>query len=274
MAVAPADITNRADNTTSVMSSPDPWSAPTLPASRRGSNVESSFTDFPGLSKFKSSVSEMSESVFSEASAARFNELDRQLEQFVLEQEPAQPKKESAENIHTTLADPDKSTPFDFNCHFGWSGDQAEDLSDMPTTKAAFLRKLAEAKDGTSFVTAGMIAYQAEINSRHHHKFKTIFLKHQNEAVIVTNEQLDTINEHFDEVIEEVRSFNDSDANIKEELAEAYKHARPWILRTQRIVSDAHVFYKLNYTVKAANTAANNRKRLHVCICSMLSTHH
>jgi hypothetical protein len=273
---APKDVTNRADQghsvNPSVMSSPDwaverPWEAPTMPPSRRVSNADSSTTE---MVRVKSNVSDITASVVSEGTAAMYAEADRALKKLILEEEPAIVKKEPVENIPTSLPTEHKSTPFNFSCHFGWSGDEAEDLTDMPSTKAAFLARLNEAKDGVSFVKNGMSSYQDEINRGRHHEFNVPFIKHQNEAALNTRLQLNTINKKLDEVAGEVEDFSDDDADIEEKLTVAYKHAAPWIKRTQRIVGDAHVWYKLNYTMQAANTAANtaakSRVKTHVSL--------
>jgi hypothetical protein len=227
--------------------------------------------------RVKSNVSEMSVSAFSEGTVAKINDIDRALKEFVLAEEPAVVKREPVENIPTSMPVNPKPTPFSFSCHFGWSGDEAEDLTDMPSTKAAFLAKLKDAKDGVNFVKNGMSSYQDEINRGRHHEFNVPFLKHQNEAALNTRSQLNTIGRKLDEVFEDMEDISDDDANLEEELTEAYKKAAPWIKRTQRIVGDAHVFYKLNYTMQAANTVAvaKPRARSHVSLfnhfCSPLT---
>lgn len=239
-------------------SSPEPMPS-TVPSTRRSSAVESAYYECPSLSRFTSNASEVSESVFSERSAAPFAELDRKLEKLVLEEEPEKVKNIPAADIPTEISDELKHTPYTFDCAFGWTGNHSEDLEDQPITKKAFVEKLAEAKEGTEFIANALIAYQTEINSRRHHRFPTGFLAHQNHAIVVTNDQLDTINGKLDAVIAEVKAIPDDDNNIKEELVDAYKHAAPWVKRTQRITYDAHVFYKLNYTMGAKTKAVKKK---------------
>ncbi len=260
MSPAPGDITDYFDTT----SSPEPV-PPTLPSTRRSSAVGSSYNDYPSLSTFPSNLSEVSESVFSERSAAPWAELDRKLEKLVIEKEPGQVKNIPAAEIPTEIPDELKAAPYGFDCAFGWTGNQDKDLANSPETKKAFLEKLAEAKEGTDFIGSALIAYQSEINSRRHHKFPTGFLQHQNTAIVVTNDQLDTINGKLDAVIAEVNAINDDAENIEEELVEAYRHAAPWVKRTRRVLFDAHVFYKLNYTMGAKNKALK-KKTSPVCL--------
>ena len=255
MSPAPGDL----NDYFGAISSPEPM-PPTVPSTRRSSAVDSSFYGTPSLSRFTSNTSEVSESVFSEGSAAPWAELDRKLEKLVLEEEPKKVKNIPAADIPTEIPDELKHAPYTFDCAFGWTGNHSEDLEDHPITKKAFVEKLAEAKQGTEFVANALIAYQSEINSRRHHKFPTGFLAHQNHAIVVTNDQLDTINEKLDAVIAEVKAIHDDDENIKAELVDAYKHAAPWMKRTQRIIYDAHVFYKLNYTMGGAKAKAVKKK--------------
>ena len=236
-------------------SSPEPMPS-TVPSTRRSS---SAYYGCPSLSRFTSNASEVSESVFSERSAAPFAELDRKLEKLVLEEEPEKVKDIPAADIPTEIPDEIKHTPYTFDCAFGWTGNHSEDLEDQPITKKAFVEKLAGAKEGTEFIANALIAYQHEINSRRHHKFPSGFLAHQNHAIVVTNDQLDTINGKLDAVVAEVKAIPDDDENIEEGLVDAYKHAVPWVKRTQRIIYDAHVFYKLNYAMGAKSQAIKKK---------------
>ena len=241
---------------------------PTYPNTRRPSVADSvavgssaaNWAHVTRVASFQSGVSEISESVFSETSAAPFAEIDRRLEQFVLQTEPDAFKKGPAANIPTEIPQELRQQPYGFSCAFGWTGDEKVDIGDMPTTKAAFQAKLVEAKEGSDFILTSLQSYRLEINSRRHHKFNDAFLGHQNTAIMVTMDQLEQINKKVNEVVAEVNALDDKDTNIKEELIEAYKHAAPWIKRTRRVVHDAHVFYKLNYTMGAMKKAGDKKK--------------
>ena len=246
----------------SQVSSPEPLPQ-TNPTTRRGSAIDSSYEDLPTLSTFPSSVSQsqVSESVFSETSAAPFFEIDQKLQELVFKEEAEHFKKIPAANIPTDIPDELKHAPFTFDCAFGWTGNQDSDLEDIPKTKEAFLDKLAEAKQGTDFIDNALLSYQTEINSRRHHRFPAGFLSHQNNAIVVTNDQLYQINAQLDGVIREVKAIDDDGADIDDKLVEAYKHAAPWVKRTKRVLFDAHVFYKLNYTMHAKNKSVDKKKK-------------
>ena len=264
------------------MSTVNPYSmtSPNLPPSRRTSNAGASvavsstqpFERLPGprqrLTRADSYTTVASESptIYSEATRNRLNEDDRRLEQFLLENEPFNEEKQTAEQIPTEMPEILKHGSYSFVCSFGWIGDKDIDLEETPLSRESYIEKLEDAKDGIAFVDRAVINYQTEINSRGHHKFKGDFLHHQNAGCIQTLEQLDEIKVHIDEVIEEINSFlGDDEVELKERLTQAYFHALPWVKRTRRLVSEAHIFYKLNYvlgrkTIKA--TKAKERPKM------------
>ena len=250
----------------SFTSSPEPLQVPTVPSTRRSSAVGSIFngaiplTRFPTSASQASEVTGLSESFYSETSAAPFADYDRKLEQLVIDNEPDAPVKVPAGEIPTEVPEALKNTPYAFDCAFGWTGDEETDLEDIPKTKAAFLAKLGEAKEGTTFISNALINYQTEINSRRHHKFFQGFLQHQNNAIVVTNEQLDSISDQLDIVMTEVKAISDDDAEIDHKLLEAYQHAVPWIKRTKRVLFDQHVFYKLNYAFNTKTKSVSKKK--------------
>jgi hypothetical protein len=233
----------------------------TVPSTRRTSVNASPGAEFFQLSRFASNISGVSESVFSETSAAPYSEIDRRLETFISQTESGPFEKHPASNIPTVIPDELKKTPFAFPCAFGWTGDECDDLEETPDTKAAFLGKLDKAKQGIEFVDNGLFMYQTEINSRRHHKFKSAFIDDQNRAIIVTQDQLSQVNAQLDNVIKQVKEISEEDGNIKPELIDAYQHAAPWIKRTQRIIFDAHVFYKLNYSMSASRVTAQKKSK-------------
>jgi hypothetical protein len=233
----------------------------TLPSSRRTSEVAIAGSEFFPLSRFESNISGVSGSVFSETSDAPYTEIDRKLEQFISQAESGRLEKQPASNIPTTNPDEPKKTPFSFHCAFGWTGDECEDLEETPTTKTALLGKIDEVKQGIEFVENSLYMYQEEINTRRHHKFKSAFIDNQNRAIIVTQDQLTQISAQLDNVIKEVKEIDEEDGIIKPELMDACKHAAPWIKRTQRIIFDAHVFYKLNYSMTASRLSSEKMSK-------------
>lgn len=281
----PARVVSASDNSEEFLMSPpefmstvDPYimTSPNLPPTRRTSNAGASASiavssaaleSLPGLkrrlTRADSYVTAVSESitVYSEATRNRLNEDDRRLEQFVLDNEAPMEKKQSADEIPTEMPESLKHGSYSFVCSFGWVGDEEVDLDETPLTRESYIEKLEDAKDGIAFVERSVINYQNEINSRGHHKFRTDFLQHQNFACIQVLDQLSEIKAHVDEVIEEINSFlGDDEAELKERLTVAYKHALPWVKRTRRLVSEAHIFYKLNYVLGRKTAKATKSK--------------
>jgi regulator of replication initiation timing len=262
------------------MSTVDPYAmtSPNLPPTRRTSNagasasvvVSSAQADLrlPGLRRrltradsYTTTAASESATVYSEATRNRLNEDDRRLEQFVLDNESPKSKPQTAEQIPTELPETLKHGSYSFVCSFGWVGDEEVDLEETPLSRESYIEKLEDAKDGIDFVEKAVINYQNEINSRGHHKFRSDFLQHQNTACIQTLDQLGEIKEHVDEVIEEINSFlGDDEVELKERLTMAYKHALPWVKRTRRLVSEAHIFYKLNYVLGRKTVKATKGK--------------
>jgi hypothetical protein len=235
-----------------------------IPGTRRTSNAGSmsmhslsAVARMPSLRRMSTADSMISNtiasatdvSVYSEATRVRFNEDDRLLEQFVSQNEPSSFVQQPADNIPIEVDEKMKHGAFSFVCSFGWTGEEKVDLEETPLSRESYIEKLDDAKDGIRFATRAIINYQNEINSRGHHKFKTQFLSHQNQACVVVLSQLDEIEAHLNEVIDEIQSFGEDDAELEEELSRAYTHALPWVKRTQRLVSEAHIFYKLNYVL-------------------------
>ena len=70
-------------------------------------------------------------------------------------------------------------------------------------------------------------------------------------------EQLNTIEKNLLEVVKEVESYSDDDAEIAEELHHAFIHARPWIARIRRVLMESHVFYKVNYVLASSKILQN-----------------
>jgi type IV secretory pathway TrbF-like protein len=230
---------------------------------RRMSTAEASaVTGFTPISRCATINSGDGISVYSEATRLIFDEADKRLEQFVHDNEPDEFKEKSAEQIPTEVDESLKQGSFSFDCSFGWTGDEATDLEETAVSQEAYIEKLDDAKDGIAFVTQSVVNYQGEINSRKKHKFTTLFLGHQNQACVVTLNQLDEIQVHIDEVIEEIRSLKEDDDHLKEKLVTAYKHAVPWVKRTRRLVAEAHIFYKLNYVLGRQQKTTKTKRPL------------
>lgn len=224
-----------------------------MPALRRMSTADSMLSG-PSRTPLSRETSNMMSSaedatVYSDATRMRFNEDDRLLEQFVNQNEPASFVEQPADEIPTEVEEKLKHGSYSFACSFGWEGKEKEDLEETPLSRESYIEKLEDAKDGIRFVVRAMINYQSEINSRNHHKFKPQFLSHQNQACIVTLTQLDEIEVHLNDVIKEIHSLSEDDAELEKQLARAYTDAIPWVKRTQRLVCEAHIFYKLNYVL-------------------------
>ena len=198
--------------------------------------------------------------ILSEPTIAAIREIDRKLENFLLNNEQA-PKKVSIYELPEEIPEALKHQSFIFHCAFGWDG-VPEDLEDTPLTKAAFLEKLQQEKEGLIFVQNSLQSYMVEVNSRRAHRFKTDFLHTQNSAVTITLEQLDQIEGKVQKVVEEVKAINEHDKDVGQSLLIAYKHAAPWIRRINRLVNSNHIFYKVNYTMGVkARKQKKQRKR-------------
>ncbi|KIW47765.1 uncharacterized protein PV06_00428 [Exophiala oligosperma] len=143
---------------------------------------------------------------------------------------------------------------FAFDCAFGFTGSFDEPEA-PPKTKGAFLDALIAEMDLVGKVQAGLQAYQHAINSRKHHTFQPDFLIGQNTATIITLDQLDQISAHLEEVKEEVDRMERDDADIKDELFDAFRHAQPWVARTRAILVHSHVFYKINFVLASDKNA-------------------
>ena len=236
------------ENPFQMASSPEYVPVAGTPA-RRDSLADSSFS----LARVRSEDESIAGSALSDATGAHFRDLDERLRQFVLSNEP-HVNNIPAEQIPTKpLTTQEKlALPFSFECAFGWSG-APQELEETPKDKEAFLGKLSEAKNGCEFIRHTLFEYQTEINSRKNHKFAFDFLKKQNEAIIVTSDQLDQIEARIDDVIREVHAISDDHDGqlLKDELTAAYDHVYPWVMRTKRVVYDNHVWYKLNYVMGA-----------------------
>ena len=255
-----------------VPSSPSVAPVSTRPSpvpTRRGSNAVS-FTgeSFAAESFAAESFAELSlvtsntggSLILSEPTLAAIREIDRKLENFLLHNEQP-PKKVSIYELPEEIPEALKHQSFNFHCAFGWDG-VPEDLEDTPLTKAAFLEKLQQEKEGLVFVQNSLQSYMVEVNSRRAHKFKTDFLHTQNTAVTITLEQLDQIEGKVQEVVEEVKAIDEHDKNVGQSLLIAYKHAAPWIRRINRLVNSNHIFYKINYTMGVkARKQKKQRKR-------------
>lgn len=143
---------------------------------------------------------------------------------------------------------------FTFDCAFGFTGSFDEPEA-PPKTKIAFLDALVAEMDLVEKVQAGLQSYQHAINSRKHHTFEPDFLIGQNTATIITLDQLDQIRAHLKEVKEEVDKIEQDDVDIKDELFEAFGHARPWVARSRAILVHSHVFYKINFVLASDKNA-------------------
>ena len=84
----------------------------------------------------------MSESVYSETSAAPFVGLDRKLEQLVINNKPNNLVNVPTSELPTEVPEALKNTPYTFDCAFGWTGDQEVDMDDILKTKNVFLHIL------------------------------------------------------------------------------------------------------------------------------------
>ncbi|ETN37237.1 uncharacterized protein HMPREF1541_08227 [Cyphellophora europaea CBS 101466] len=245
--------TRRTSNAGSTSTSYNHAALARMPPLRRMSTADSAVTASSRLplerelSNTFGSVDDVT--VYSEATKMRFTEDDRRLEAFVNQNEREGFVKQPADNIPTELDEKLKHGAYSFSCSFGWVGDEEVDLEETPLSRESYIEKLDDAKDGIRFVVRAVINYQSEINSRGHHKFKAQFLSHQNQACIVVLEQLDEIEAHLNDVIQEIQAFGEDDVELKDELKLAYTHALPWIQRTRRLICEAHVFYKLNYVL-------------------------
>ncbi|OAL35252.1 hypothetical protein AYO20_05506 [Fonsecaea nubica] len=222
-------------------------------------------TSSAGAQSSTPAESETSVSLFSEGTTALQNELDRRLEALVLAEETVPPHGQTAADLPTNVPAPTSGDPFGFVCAFGFTG-SFDEPSVVPKTKRAFLDAIRGEIEGIGMTQRGLQSYQTAINSRKYHTFSTKFLIDQNTATVITIDQLDQITTHLKRVEEEVQQIENEDEEVKDELMEAFNHARPWVMRTRALLRHCHVFYKLNFVLATGTeiTMADEATKAHL----------
>jgi flagellar biosynthesis/type III secretory pathway chaperone len=187
------------------------------------------------------------DSLASEATMQFRRDLDKRLEQLVLEEE-AIARARPAGTLPIEIEEQLSGDPFEFVCAWGFTG-KFNAPEAPPTTKTGFLTALKTEIRGIGTIQTAMQAYQRAINSREFHTFSVEFLIHQNTAVVVTLDQLDQITHHLKRVEKAVTATEGEDGEVDEGLYEAFQQVQPWISRARAIIRHSHVFYKINYVL-------------------------
>lgn len=149
-----------------------------------------------------------------------------------------------------------KEDPYkDWQCAFGWQC-ELDAVEAVPKSRGAFKAALVKEINAVAYIDQGLASYIKAIHSGEHHIFTHDFLTHQDNAYEKASKQLETISENLNAVADEVSGGGSDDEEVHQHLHDAFMHAKPWIVRTRRILVESHVFYKINYVL------ASNKKTI------------